>query len=1059
MLSSTLTRYLRASVLQRRVSIAGRAALSLALAVALVPVPIGRGLLPDRADAATIPVPYASILNFPENPHSVRAPAAIAVASDGTIFVADTGKDRIRVLTAAGALLASWGKPGSAPGQLSAPEALALGADNRVYVADSGNNRVEVFERDGTFVRAFGGPGTGNGQLNRPGGIAVDGQGRVLVSDTFNARVERFTSAGVYVDTMGSRGGNPEQFDSPRGIAVDPDGNVYVVDTNKHYVKKFDSTHAFLLNWGWPASGSGTSRYANPMGITLAPDGLSLMIADTGNCRVERCDLNGNAMASVGAGPVSNAIGRFSSPGSAALMADGSWVVADTGNSRIQVRNGAGTWQTPWETSSTATGLLSSPQAVASNASGTTYYVADTANSRVLRYDPEGAYLGSIAETGSGNGQVNSPAGLLVLADGTVMVADTGNNRIERFDATGAFLGTIGVGLLTAPRGLALSDANVLFVADTGNNRIERFDLDNANAATSVGSFGSSVGLFNAPRGVAVLGNSVWVADTGNDRLQSFNVYTEVFSLQVVGSGMGDGQVRQPMSVAIDGSDVVVADTGNDRIQRFDAATRTWLLSYYGSSGGSAARMHGPASVASAPNGRTLVAERDACRIRVLVAETTPPLTTISGVPAGQAQSVTFSLSATDSTAGVAATYYRIGSVTTSGTGPVTISTEGSHAVAYWSVDRAGNVEPERSATFTIDRTPPVTTSNRVPVDGGATAIKLTASDTVGGSGVAHTNYQLDGAGWVEGTTINVPAPVSGSTLHKLEFRSEDAAGNIETPHITDFTVNSQPTITVGRPDNGTIDPGTASYALGDSPVYSVKANLGYHIADVLVDDVSVGAVPTYTFTNVTASHTISATFAIDDPQPSTTTLSPSSASIRYGQTVTLAGTVSPHASGVVIIQRRIGSGNWAPLTTASLDSSGAYNRTISKMGVGTWKFRAVYAGTSTVASSTSDTITVSVKALSKTALRASATNIPLGKTVKLFGTVSPKAAGQRVTLRRRIGSGSWSNLSTATVGSSGAYTRTISKMSRGTWYFQAVYAGSGTLAGSTSATMRVIVR
>ena len=48
------------------------------------------------------------------------------------------------------------------------------------------------------------------------------------------------------------------------------------------------------------------------------------------------------------------------------------------------------------------------------------------------------------------------------------------------------------------------------------------------------------------------------------------------------------------------------------------------------------------------------------------------------------------------------------------------------------------------------------------------------------------------------------------------------------------------------------------------SPV-RVTPDPGYHIADVLVDGVSVGAVSTsYTFTNVTANHTIAATFAID---------------------------------------------------------------------------------------------------------------------------------------------------------------------------------------------------
>ena len=64
--------------------------------------------------------------------------------------------------------------------------------------------------------------------------------------------------------------------------------------------------------------------------------------------------------------------------------------------------------------------------------------------------------------------------------------------------------------------------------------------------------------------------------------------------------------------------------------------------------------------------------------------------------------------------------------------------------------------------------------------------------------------------------------------------------------------------------DHGGITPGSGSVDYGASPTYTVTPDPGYHVVDVLVDGSSVGAVTSHTFTNVTASHTLSASFAID---------------------------------------------------------------------------------------------------------------------------------------------------------------------------------------------------
>jgi hypothetical protein len=69
-------------------------------------------------------------------------------------------------------------------------------------------------------------------------------------------------------------------------------------------------------------------------------------------------------------------------------------------------------------------------------------------------------------------------------------------------------------------------------------------------------------------------------------------------------------------------------------------------------------------------------------------------------------------------------------------------------------------------------------------------------------------------------------------------------------------------TITASAGAGGTISPsGAVSVGAGSNQTFTISANTGFSIADVLVDGVSAGAVTNYTFTNVTANHTIAASF------------------------------------------------------------------------------------------------------------------------------------------------------------------------------------------------------
>jgi len=106
---------------------------------------------------------------------------------------------------------------------------------------------------------------------------------------------------------------------------------------------------------------------------------------------------------------------------------------------------------------------------------------------------------------------------------------------------------------------------------------------------------------------------------------------------------------------------------------------------------------------------------------------------------------------------------------------------------------------------------------------------------------------------------------------------------------IANFSINAS------AGSGGSISPsGSVIVNHGGSQTFTISSNAGYHIADVLVDGSSVGAVLNYTFTNVTANHTIAASFAINTytltiiSVNGTVTKDPDQTNFSHGSTVQL---------------------------------------------------------------------------------------------------------------------------------------------------------------------------
>ena len=174
-------------------------------------------------------------------------PNDVLVAPNGDIFVGDghpgNGNNRIVKFSSDGTYLMEWGETGSAPGQFRTPHALAMDSQGLLYVGDRSNRRIQVFEQDGTFVRDFY-------NFGRASGVAIDGDDNIYVADSeSNYRRNGGYKRGIRVANISDLrifafipDPEPDQDNSgtsaAEGVAVDNEGNVYGAEVGPRALRK-----------------------------------------------------------------------------------------------------------------------------------------------------------------------------------------------------------------------------------------------------------------------------------------------------------------------------------------------------------------------------------------------------------------------------------------------------------------------------------------------------------------------------------------------------------------------------------------------------------------------------------------------------------------------------------------------------------------------------------------------------------------------------------------------------------------------------------------------------
>ena len=507
--------------------------------------------------------------------------AGVAVAPDGTVYVVDSGNHCIQHFSATGQFLGKWGSYGSSDGRFQFPFGVAVAADSTVYVAEGGNHRIQRFSATGQFLGKWGTYGTSDGQFDEPYGIAVAPNGTVYVADRYNHRIQRFSATGQFLGKWGSYGSSDGQFKEPLGVAVAPNGTVYVADRYNHLVQRFSATGQFMSKWG--SYGSGNKQFNEPLGVAVAPDG-TVYVADRYNHRVQQFSATGQFLRKWGSQGVSD--GQFNHLLDIDVAPDNSIYVVDNWDNRVQHLSAMGIFLDKWGSTGSSNGAFNGPEGIGVAPDGTVY-VADAGNHRIQRFSATGQFLGKWGSYGTGNGQFNRPRDVAVAPNGTVYVVDTRNHRIQRFSATGQYLGKWGSqgsgdGQFNEPQGVAVASDGTVYVTETGNNRIQRFTAT-GQFVSKWGSQGSGDGQFQGPWGITVASDgTIYVTDWLNFRVQRFSS-TGTFLGKWGWWDIREGAFAWPTGIAIatDGT-AYVSEWDNRRIQAFGPQySTTWRGEYF----------------------------------------------------------------------------------------------------------------------------------------------------------------------------------------------------------------------------------------------------------------------------------------------------------------------------------------------------------------------------------------------------------------------------------------------------------------------------------------------
>jgi hypothetical protein len=283
--------------------------------------------------------------NGPATSAQLYLPTHVALGKNGDFFIAESWSGRVRKVSGGtittyaggGSIYSGFGDGGPATSaRLENPLGMAVDASGTLYIADSGEQRVRKVTTDGIINTAAGGSASGNlgdggiatsATLSYPVDVAVDGAGNLYIADQNAGRVRKVTTATGVISTYAGNGISGSSGDglaatkaeiNPEAVTVDSKGNVFFANypytvREVYATSRVVETVAGSGYGGFSGDGGSATLATTCLPISIATDKAgSLYFADECNLRIRKVTFSGSPVMPVATPTFSPAPGTYS---------------------------------------------------------------------------------------------------------------------------------------------------------------------------------------------------------------------------------------------------------------------------------------------------------------------------------------------------------------------------------------------------------------------------------------------------------------------------------------------------------------------------------------------------------------------------------------------------------------------------------------------------------------------------------------------------------------------------------------------------------------------------
>jgi trimeric autotransporter adhesin len=560
----------------------------------------------------------------PATAATLTAPMAVGVnQSNGNVYIVDGNRIRvvsggvITTFAGSGQLcvpnIAACGDGGPASSnsvEFYDPEGIYVDGSGNLYISDTGDDRVRFINNQATSVTVTG--------ITVPAGYITTLAGNGL---TCNGPTDACGDGG----SATASGASGARLDLAVGVVTDSSGNLYIGDTRDQRIRCVVNVAGGCPNTAYANpvvgeivtyAGSGiycpdpenscndgqtplNGRFHNPSGVWMDSNN-NLYVADQWNNKIRlvvpATQSQGAYITTVcgtGAAGFAGDTGKcqsavFDGPLGVLLDSFGNVTIADSGNSRIRqgpiatrIVNTVAGGGSIGDGGAAASASLANPSNVSWDATGTNYYIADTANNRIREVTANGN-ISTVAGTGqptepvfsNGDGglatqaTLQGPMGVALDANGNIYIADSSNSVVRLVNMQGS--------PITVDKNVTIQPGDIATVAGSGTSceDITKLCGDTGPATAAYITYPISVALDGQ--------GHLYLADYYDNRVRVVNLSTGIINT-IAGTGnpcgsgtsvCGDGGpasealLHYPNGLAADAAgDLYIADTLDNRVR------------------------------------------------------------------------------------------------------------------------------------------------------------------------------------------------------------------------------------------------------------------------------------------------------------------------------------------------------------------------------------------------------------------------------------------------------------------------------------------------------------